>query len=116
MRWRISDAKLSEQKSNAYREPSSSDPEHVANMNYFNTPPIHEIPGHRPGVAFSDPQINPELQKIHRGTLSESVQFNQGHMTGYRPVGQFSASSRPRESSLQDQQDMPAGYGDEYYR
>ncbi|MFJ8209725.1 hypothetical protein [Streptomyces sp. NPDC096033] len=95
---------------------NAEDTQHTINTGYFHPGPVHEIPGHVPGVAFSDPQVNPELQKIHRGLLSETAQFDQGQMTSYRPVGSFSASSRHSEGPLQDGQGVPADRRDDYYR
>ncbi|MFJ8213247.1 hypothetical protein [Streptomyces sp. NPDC096033] len=91
-RWRLSDTKVDVQKETRHRE--AEETEHSVNTDYFNTPPLHEIYGHRPGVAFSDPQINPEVQKIHTSSLHESAQFHDGRITGYRPAGSSSPSSR----------------------
>lgn len=113
MRWRLSDGmKLEAQKGNTYRE--ASDPQHTVNLGYFHTGDLHEIPGYNPGAFRSDPQLGEGLHQIHPATMSESVQFYGGRNAGSRPSGSFSPSSHHSEAALEEQQGMPAGYGDEY--
>lgn len=114
MRWRLDTPKLDVQKNNNYRE--ATEPHHVINCDVFHAPHPSQVNGHVPGAAFSDPQVNPELQKIHRGLLSENTNFDQGRMTSYRPVGTFSPSSHRNEAALQDAQHLGAGRDEDYYR
>ncbi|MGW6704736.1 hypothetical protein ACWGDE_07575 [Streptomyces sp. NPDC054956] len=116
MRWRL-DTKIGAQKET--RRVEAEEPRHTVNLDYFHTGELHEIPGHRPGQFFSDPQINPALQRVPRELSgrphNEEDQFEHGYEQTLRPAGTFSPSSRHSEASLQDSQGMPAGYGD-YYR
>ncbi|GAA0286854.1 hypothetical protein GCM10010302_26470 [Streptomyces polychromogenes] len=116
MRWRLSDTKVDVQKKTRHRE--AEDTEHHVNAGYFNTPPVHEIPGHVPGRFFSDPQIDPALQHIPRYLAPRGRaedQFEDARDAALRPAGRYSASSRYTEGHLQAGQNMPAGRRDEYY-
>ncbi|GHI84135.1 hypothetical protein Sxan_14990 [Streptomyces xanthophaeus] len=113
MRWRLSDTKVDVQKETRHSE--AEEPRHTVNLDYFHTGEVHEISGHHPGQFFSDPQINPALQRVPRELSgqphNEEYQFEHSHEQALRPAGTFSPSSYRSEAALQRRSTCPRSSG-----